>query len=177
MEAISRQGGRVLVFFAAFFLASCALAKKEETGPPLGTIIEHPLSPEETNALLKEVGENWLYGEGVGDTALTAGTVALFPPYAFWVVSNALLALSGYETVNFAEFLPENKAQSWRETYASIASGPGRFAAALAGKEYRSPEIAKARLEKYLARVRAKSKEQNQAPAREQVSSERQGEE
>lgn len=148
-----------LVLIITLCLAcACSLPKKQETQPSLASVVKNPLTPEETQEMLTEVGQNWLYGEGLGDTAITAGTVVVFPPYALWLVSNAVLTLSGYEPLSVANALPPAEKESWTQTYGSIASGPGRFAAAVAGREFRTQETSRERLQKYLERAAAQKR-------------------
>lgn len=114
--------------------------------------IKEPLSPEETEAILGEVGNNWLYGEGIGDTALTVGTVLIFPPFAIWVAGNAVASLAGYEPLRVSDMLPEEEGKEWEKAYGSVAAGPGRVAAAVAGREFRTKEQARERLRPYIER-------------------------
>ena len=140
----------ILVIFFTLGCSGCAVSKKAEKKPALAEIVENPIPPEKAEGLLGEVGENWLYGVGLGDTAITVGTICAFPPYALWVVGNAALSVSGYEPLRFSDALPEKERDTWKEAYASVASGPGRLSAAIAGREFRSEGVAKDRLEKYL---------------------------
>lgn len=116
----------------------------------LENAIKNPISPEQTSELLDEVGSNWLYGQGFGETIMTVGTIAVFPPYALWVVGNAALQLSGEEPVEIADILPEEGGDVWRTTYDEIASVPGRTTAAVSGEQYRSHEVARERIEAVL---------------------------
>lgn len=116
--------------------------------------IDEPLSPEETEGLLGEVGTNWFYGQGLGETALTAGTIFLFPPYAIYVAGNAILNVSGYEEIRVTDALPEEGKESWNAVYEGVTSVPGRVTAGVSGEEFRDKEKAKAALQPYLARNR-----------------------
>lgn len=112
--------------------------------------LKEPLSPEDTNELLNEVGSNWLYGQGMGETAATIGTIVVFPPYALWVLGNAALQLSGEEPVEVSKMLPEESGKIWKNTYDEIVSVPGRTTAAVVGEEYRTQEVARNRIEAVL---------------------------
>lgn len=112
--------------------------------------IEQPLSPENTEELLSEVGSNWLYGQGLGESALTIGTIAVFPPYALWVVGNAALQLSGEEPLEVSSMLPGESGEIWRSTYDGITSLPGHTSAVVAGEEFRSKDVARERIEAVL---------------------------
>lgn len=130
----------------------CSLLQKQDEPDPLSfkSMRTSPLSSEETKEVASEVGGNWLYGQGMGEAALNVGAIAVFPPYAAVVAGNAALSLSGYKPIGVSTALPEAEGTSWSETFDLITSGPGRFAAALAGKEYRTKEVARARLKPIL---------------------------
>ena len=147
----------LLVCAAILGAGGCArtVSSKSSDQPDLAEITAKPLPPEKAQEMLGEVGENWLYGEGVGDTAVTVGTVVLFPPYLVWVLGNAALSLTGYEPLRVSDMLPERQGQSWKQTYSAVVSGPGKFSAALAGEEFRSPELARENLRKYTEPVEA----------------------
>lgn len=147
---------RISLFLALLLLlssvAGCAFLKKREepsSEKQLTELAKKPLSPDETKALLSDVGENWLYGEGLGSSVLTVGTIALFPPYAIYVLGNSALSLTGYEELRVSNMLPDEERAQWNGVYEQISSGPGRLAAAVAGKEYRDKERSKAVLKRY----------------------------
>jgi hypothetical protein len=144
----------MLLLALVSWLSGCAVLKKkspEEQGLAMPVPVRtQPLSPEETEALMGEVGTNFIYGNGVGEAALNVGTVAVFPPYLAVVIGNAALSLSGYETVGVSTALPEDKRDWWEDFYDGLVSGPGRLAAAIAGEEYRTKEVARQRLEPFL---------------------------
>ena len=112
---------------------------------PLGDVIntKEPLSPERTEELVHQVGENWLYGQGMGETALNVGTAVVFPPYLVYLVGNAALGLSGYEQITPSSILPDQPKEAWRKAYGSVTQTPGRVAAAAAGREFRTQEVIK----------------------------------
>lgn len=125
-----------------------------DSGTSLPAHISHfartPLKPEETEELLAEVGGNWLYGQGIGETALAVGSVVLFPPAAFWFLGNGALALSGYEPVGVSTLLPNEQARKWSESYDAVLSTPGRVVAAVAGEDFRTKETIQEKMRKYL---------------------------
>ena len=128
-------------------LPGCTLPKPRPAGDlNYVELARKPMPPEQSGAVLKEAGANWLYGQGLGDTALKASTVVLFPPYALVLVGNAALSLSGYETVGLSNFLPEEGAAVWGSFYDGVTAAPGRVSAAVAGREFRSPEIAREKI-------------------------------
>ena len=124
--------------------------------------ISEPLTPENTNQLLNEVGSNWLYGQGMGETAATVGTIVIFPPYALWVIGNAALQLSGEEPIEVSKMLPEESGKVWRTTYDEITSVPGRTTAAVSGEEYRTQEVARDHIEAVLDKNAEDVKKQKQ---------------
>lgn len=134
------------------FVSGCELLKKKEdpTVPDISQMAKKPLSPEETEALLGQVGENWWYGQGVGGTALNAGAIVAFPPYAAYLLANGLLSVSGYEPIEISGALPPEEKKAYDEAYSEVTSGPGRLNAAVAGEEFRTETVAKEKLEPYL---------------------------
>jgi hypothetical protein len=108
-----------------------------------------PLPPEQAEELLGEMGENWLYGSGLGTTVLNAGAIYLFPPFGLYVLGNSLLSMSGYEPLYVSKLLPDQEETQVNTLYDNVTSAPGRVSAALAGKEFRSREVIRHRLKKY----------------------------
>ena len=148
--------GVVLVFCVAF-AAGCGVLKEQDPASEdqeLARIAleaaKHPLPPEKTKQVLSETGQNWLYGQGLGETALNVGAIVVFPPYALFLAGNAVVSLSGYEPVRFSDALPGEGKKEWTDMYNGVAAGPGRLAAAVAGEEFRTPEEARVRLKKIL---------------------------
>lgn len=128
-------------------VSACSLLKeKKEPQIDFQTAVEKPLPPEKTEELLEEVGSNWFYGQGLGETALTAGTIIVFPPYAIYVLGNGILSLSGYEEIRVTDALPDQEKEQWNSAYNTVTSGPGRLTAAIAGKEFRGKEVAKEKI-------------------------------
>ena len=121
-------------------------------------LVGKPIPPEKAEDVLNEVGSNFAYGSGLGDTALSVGTVVVFPPYALYLLGNAVLSLSGYEPVTVSSLLPEKEGQEWSSMYDSVVSVPGKMVAAAAGREFRSPEVANARMKKLVESIKAEAK-------------------
>ena len=146
-----RGGGFVLVFCAMCALCACSLPQKRP-GSDVNymQLAQKPLPPEQSQAVVKEAAANWFYGQGLGDTALKAGTAVAFPPYLLVLLGNAALSLSGYETVGVSNFLPDAGGQAWGNVYDGVTSAPGRMTAAVAGKEFRTGDIAQERLRRQL---------------------------
>ncbi len=90
----------------------------------------------ESDEQLREYGHRWLYGRGMGRSMANIGTVVAFPPYAFYLVGNAGLALAGYEQLHVTSLVPEPARDYILTAYDGITSLPGRLAALIAGEEY-----------------------------------------
>lgn len=116
----------------------CGILKERKTKPPV--IQTQPMSEEEAQAKLSSLGEDWLYGPGFGSTVLNVGAIALFPPYAVYVLGNALIGAAGYEELYASKLLPEEDERDLNSFYNAAVSGPGRIAAVCADTEYRTPE-------------------------------------
>ena len=110
---------------------------------------QKPLPPEEAQALLGEVGRNWWYGQGLGETAVEAGGIVLFPPYALYVLGNAALSVSGYEPIYITDALPEEDKVSYDKMYDTLTSVPGKVNADVAGERFVTKKVAKESLKKY----------------------------
>lgn len=108
------------------------------------------MAPEQAEEVLETWGESWLYGPGLGEAALNVGASLLFPPYALYLLGNSALALSGFEPLYLSDALPELDREAWRSFHDEVSSGPGRVAAAVAGKEYVTRERARANLKQVL---------------------------
>lgn len=153
----------VLVLLRRIVLGAClgssliacgVLKEKQKSEIPYQEIARQKLTPEQSKVLLGEIGNSWLYGDGIGKATATIGSIALFPPYALWVLANSVISLSGYEELSLLEVLPKEEKQEARALYSSVVSSPGRVAAALAGKEYRSKAVIKARMEQFIEELR-----------------------
>ncbi len=126
------------------------IREKPPEQPDQFSVVGKEMPPEQAKQVLNEVGGNFAYGPGLGDTAVNVGTVVVFPPYAIYLLSNAVLSLSGYEPVTVASMLPDESGKQWSDTYDHIVSGPGKVVAAVSGHEYRTREVADARLRRAL---------------------------
>jgi hypothetical protein len=132
---------------------SCGVIKKKSSDETSDLVLRsQDMSPETADKLLSEVGGNFAYGPGLGDAAVSIGTVVVFPPFAVYLLGNAVLSLSGYEPVTVSSLLPEKDGKQWSETYDTVVSAPGKMVAAMAGHEYRSREVAAERIRAVLQR-------------------------
>jgi hypothetical protein len=129
------------------FQVGCSLLREQQQEPDddltrlaRQSLEGKPLSPEKTEELVSTAGESWLYGQGVGESAVTVGAIVAFPPYALWVLGNAALSLSGYEPIQVSDALPERERDAYRSVYDQITSAPGHATAAIAGTEFRTKE-------------------------------------
>jgi len=152
--------GRRLGVVAACLVMAVALTgctglqkKRKDQHDPMEQIsrelTQKPMPPEQAKELLGEMGENWLYGQGVGQTVLNAGAIYIFPPYGLYVLGNSLLSFTGYEPLYVSNLLPDEEKKQFNFFYDNLTSAPGRVNAAIAGKEYRSQDVVRHRLEKY----------------------------
>jgi hypothetical protein len=131
--------------------ASCTYSTGSPASPsPLGG--PKPLGLHQSRELVGEMTANWFYGQGLGDTAVKAGAVVAFPPFAILLLGNAALNLSGYGSVGVSKVLPSEAGQVWRSFYDTVTSAPGHFTAALSGREFRREEISAEKTAKYLNR-------------------------
>ena len=150
LAVVFRPVGSACIWGCLFALVGCSALKPAEPDPTT-QLTQKPIPPEKAPELAQDVASNWFYGQGLGDTAITVGTVVAFPPYLVVVLGNAALSLSEYEPVTVSSLLPEKTGEAWKQGYDSIASAPGKVTAAAAGKEFRTPEVIKEEItEKYL---------------------------
>ena len=115
--------------------------------------VQKPLPPEKAKELAGDVGENWLYGNGIGETMIAAGSIVAFPPSAIYWLGNAAMSMAGYEPLTISRALPDEERKDWNATYDSVTAGPGRLSAAVAGREFISRDLAKERLDKYMPKL------------------------
>ncbi|MBX7143224.1 MAG: hypothetical protein K1X79_02120 [Oligoflexia bacterium] len=145
IQSACYRAGLIFGLFVQLVACTPAQDSARET-PSIGQLANRQLSPQESQELLDRVGQNWLYGNGIGETALTAGSIFVFPPYALYVLGNAALSLGGYEQVRLSNALPEEERKNWLSVYDEVTSGPGRLNAAVSGREFITRERARARI-------------------------------
>lgn len=156
MGRYGRRWGLVVASLVlAVALAGCTglQKKRKDQHDPMEQIsrdlTQKPMPPDQAQELLGEMGENWLYGQGVGQTVLNAGAIYIFPPYGLYVLGNSLLSFTGYEPLYVSNLLPDEEKKQFNFFYDNLTSAPGRVNAAIAGKEYRSQDVVRHRLEKF----------------------------
>lgn len=155
----------VLALLAASVLVGCSLIKERDPeDPDLIEAAKKPIPPEKAEKIIDSAAGNWFYGEGVGSTAITAGTVVAFPPYLIVVIGNAALSLSGYQPITVSGMLPEKAGKEWANAYDSVASGPGRLTAAVSGKEFRTDEVIKDDMKRLLKENPPEQKSAKEGP-------------
>lgn len=93
-------------------------------------------TPEQLNAELKKAGSRFLYGPGLGRSATNIGAIAVFPPYAIYLLGNAGLSLAGFHEMYITNFLPDTPRKHVLGFYDGVTSVPGRVAALVAGRKY-----------------------------------------
>ena len=142
---------REMAFVFLLMLSACGVLKERE-GPSASELelAREPVPPEKAEAVLNEVGKNFVYGQGLGEAALTIGASVLFPPYAVYVLGNSALEMGGYERIEVTDALPEEDKRGWDDFYRDVTSVPGRAAAVASGEEYRTPEEGVERIKKIL---------------------------
>lgn len=141
-------------------LAGCAfLKRKPKASYDLQSLHENPLSPEESQELLSTLKEDLVFGPALGELALSAGGVFLFPPYAILLLGNSALSLSGYEPLGVSTFLEDETEENWKKVYGGVVSVPGRTIAGVAGEEYRDEEVIEGHLKEFLSRRAARPPE------------------
>lgn len=155
-RCVTWQGKVLRVQLLCFLIWSigCAVPQKRADEDSVAQLVitrKQPLTVQQSEDVLGVVAENWLYGPGLGRSALNIGTIVLFPPYAVYVLGNALLDVSGFQPLYLTDLLPEDERQDYNKMFDSVTGAPGRVTAAMAGKEFRSPEAGRQRLENVLA--------------------------
>jgi len=156
--AISESITSGLIILSCLFClscTSCSLFTPKEPNSDLSQFAAEPLTPEQSRDVLETAGGNWFFGQGFGDTLINIGGVVVFPPYAAVLLGNAALSLAGYEPLEFSQALPDGAREGWRETYGTVASGPGRLTSVIAGREYRTEEIKQDEYDEVLSRYAA----------------------
>jgi len=142
-----KGGGIVVGSLLLVSVTGCGIIKKKpEDQPDEFAAVGKGMTDEQAKAVLGEVGSNFAYGPGLGDTAVNVGAVILFPPYILYILGNTALSLTGYEPVTVSSMLPEEQGRAWSNGYDTLVSGPGRMVAAVAGREYRSRDVAREKL-------------------------------
>lgn len=138
-----------ILLLACLANAGCGVLKKREPSPTEQVTQQRQLSQEEAKEVLGEVGENWLYGPGLGKAVVNVAGVVVFPPYVVYLLGNGLVSAFGYEPVYITDALPDEEREQYNEVYDSVTSVPGRFSATVAEEEYRSEEVVKERMARF----------------------------
>lgn len=110
----------------------------------LSEIAEASKKPPEEGEIEGELGEaakDFAYGPGLGRASLNVATVILFPPYAIYLVGNALLSLGGYEQLHVTDALPDKGRDAVLTVYDGVTSVPGRLTAGIANEEFREAKV------------------------------------
>ncbi|RMG41791.1 MAG: hypothetical protein D6719_07810 [Candidatus Dadabacteria bacterium] len=142
-----------LICFSLLCLPACTALKKRppEKADPFQAAAAKPLPPEKAKKVLKEAGNNWLYGPGLGKTAVNVGATVAFPPYGLYLLGKAALDMSGYESPELTDVLPEEDKKEVDKYYNRITSIPGKLAAEAAGEDFRDEKTASERIKKVLS--------------------------
>lgn len=126
--------------FITLFGCSAAVNSSDARAVEPPQLVPAVMTPETAEKAAKTVGKSWLYGDGLGTAFLNLGTTIVFPPYGVFLLGNFALTATGYESLGVGMFLEGEDEQTWDAMYSSVVSGPGKFAAAVAGNEYITPE-------------------------------------
>lgn len=142
MKKIGNQFGVYLTtaFYITLFGCSSTAGTADVRSMQSPQVVPAVMNPETAEKAAKTVGESWLYGDGLGTAFLNLGTTIVFPPYSVFLLGNLALTASGYESLGVGMFLDGEDEQTWDTMYSSVVSGPGKFAAAVSGNEYVTPE-------------------------------------
>lgn len=144
IEGLSAPIARVaLIACCCGPLLGCSESILQKSAEPEFPPLTKPLSEEQRSAVIDEMGRNWLYGQGLGDTALAVGASIIFPPYLIALVGNGALSLAGYEPISVAAAMPEPVREKYVEGRDTVLGAPGQAAAAIAGEEFRTQSMAK----------------------------------
>lgn len=142
------------LLLALLLSTACGVIKEK---PPAKVdemdLVGKEIPPEQAQEILGEVGDSFVYGPSLGETMTNVGVAIIFPPYALYLVGNAILSLSGYEPVTVSSLLPEEEGKKWGDTVDTVMSGPGRMVAAMAGREARSREVTEEKMRQILAKL------------------------
>jgi len=96
-----------------------------------------PPSTHVVTSQLKEKGNDWLFGHGVGKTILNIGTAIAFPPYSIFLLGNAGLQVAGFERMDLIKALPQKVSNPVGIAYDEVTSVPGRIASVIAREQFR----------------------------------------
>lgn len=134
----------ICCFMMVLFLSACSIETRLAGSNPtdhVHRLVKDPLTPDETGDFLSTAAGNWVYGQGLGDTAVKVGTSIIFPPFLVAWIGSAAVEMAGYEIKT-----PE----SFNRVYEGVTSIPGHVTAKVAGKEFRDERIANRKIERVL---------------------------
>ena len=90
-----------------------------------------PPTPEEYKREMGKVAHGWFFGHGFGTAIFNIGTAIAVPPYAFYLLGNAALEVSGFGAVYPTDFLPDPAANLVGGAFQGVVSVPGRINAVI----------------------------------------------
>lgn len=133
---------RIVILSSFLSLSACSMLKEKPAEPaPLSDALAEEITQEDAQDMLATGAGNWFYGQGVGNTATKVATSIAFPPLIIYYLGNTALNVAGYEGVYVTDALPEQHGKGVSELYDTVTSVPGRVNSAIAGTEYRTPEV------------------------------------
>jgi hypothetical protein len=148
---------KIYILLAILLSITACSTKKHDKDDVLTEVSKAKLTPEESEEVLSELGESWIYGDGVGKATLNIGTSLAFPPYALYLLANAVASYSGYEPMYVSEALPTDEKEHFDVFYSSITAAPGALVASLAGEEYRSEELVRQKIRNILEKKKSEA--------------------
>ena len=119
--------------------SSSGCRSNQPLGASLAEIARNAHHTEELNdesAAFSDTFLDWIFGGGLGRTAVNIGTVIVFPPYAIYMFGNAGIALAGYDPLYVTDALPEKARTGVLSAYDEVTSLPGRMNAAVMRQKF-----------------------------------------
>jgi hypothetical protein len=130
----------MLTLSCVAILSACSLSQDSSTSSVskslLTKIEQNPLEQHEAEELNGRVIDSFVYGEGLGDSAVKVGAAVAFPPFIFVLLGNAALTASGYEPIGISTVLPEDASKQWQAMYSGVVSVPGKITATAANRDF-----------------------------------------
>jgi len=88
-------------------------------------------TPEEYKREMSNLAHGWFFGPGFGTAIFNIGTAIAVPPYAFYLLGNAALEVSGLGAVYPTDLLPDPAANVVGGAFQQVVSVPGRLNSAI----------------------------------------------
>jgi len=108
--------------------------------PDLATGKTKPPTADELQEGLSEFGHRWFFGPGFGRTAVNVGTAVVFPPYALYLVGQAVTRMAGYEPYTISDAIPEPLHSPSMVVYEGVTDAPGLLNSFLFGEQFQGED-------------------------------------